>query len=222
VERPKSSFSYYCYETREPDQTCTRETVVLSSSRPLGWDGVAAEVGRSRSWEPVGLAMVGHYLAINPLLAEVTRGGSSGPLYSDGLLIALVSRLARAFGCSPATSLPAGALSTERLTLVIEAIEDRIDHRLTVDELAAVAGLSPAHFAREFKRTTRETPHAFVVRRRLERARQLLIDGCSITDVALRCGFNDQAHLSRAFKGKFGLPPGAFARSVRGKHRRGR
>jgi AraC family transcriptional regulator len=274
----------------------TRDTVVLASSRQLGWDGAAAELGRSRAWEPVEVAVAGHYLAINvdskplpmedrnggecrrvaippdsfqiipanmpfttrilkpahygaveislpkvrhllgcdlqvqpalgvvdeplaevvrALLAEVARGGSSGPLYADGLLIAVVSRLAYALGCSPARSTPVGALSTERLRRVTEAIEDRIDQRLTVGELAAVTGLSPAHFAREFKRATHETPHAFVLRRRLERARQLLIDGCSIADAAHRCGFSDQAHLSRAFKEKFGVTPGVFARASR-------
>ncbi len=95
---------------------------------------------------------------------------------------------------------------------MIEAIEDRIAS-LTVGELAAVIGLSPAHFAREFKRATRETPHTFVLRRRLERARQLLIEGCPISEAAQRCGFSDQPHLTRAFKERYGLSPGVFVRT---------
>lgn len=273
-----------------------RDTVVLTSSRPLDWEGAVAESGRSSAWEPTELTMAGHYLAINlaskplpmevrsdgklrrvtllpdtfqispakvpftmrilkpshygaveislpkirrllgydiemrpalgvvdqplarvvrALLAEVRSGGASGPLYSDGLLIAIVSRMGCALGGPALPSATAGALSTKRLTLVTEAIEDRIHERLTVEELAAVTGLSPAHFAREFKRATQETPHAFVLRRRLERARQLLIDGWSIANAAQRCGFADQAHLSRAFKQRFGVPPGGFVRSPR-------
>ena len=290
-----SSFRYY-RKTGERDETLLRDTLVLTSSRQLGWEGAVAESGRSRAWEPTELTTAGHYLAINlapqplpievrdggesrrvilppdsfqispanvpftmrilepshygaleisrpkirrllgrdlelppglgvideplarivrELLAEVGRGGSSGPLYSEGLLIAVASRVAFALGRGGAGLPAASAFSTKRLAVVIEAIEDRIHLRLTVEELAAVAGLSPAHFAREFKRATHETPHAFILRRRLERARQLLVDGCSIAQVADQCGFADQPHLSRAFKERFGVPPRVFVRSFR-------
>jgi AraC-like DNA-binding protein len=296
VKRTGPSFSFYHSKTGEPDELVSRETVVLASSRPLGWDGAVAESGTSSVWEPTDLALAGHYLAINldskplptetrtgrdfrrvtfppgsfqispagqpftmrilkpsrfgavelslpkvrrllghdielrpglavvdeplnevvrALLAEVARGGSSGPLYAEGLLSAIVSRLACAFSCSAKASARGAPLSGERLTRVKEAIEDRIDRRLTVEELATIAGLSTAHFAREFKRATQETPHAFVLRVRLERARQLLLHGSSIADAAHRCGFSDQAHLSRAFRERFGVTPGVFARTSR-------
>lgn len=105
------------------------------------------------------------------------------------------------------------ALVPDRLRLVIERIEDLLGAAVTVEELAAIADLSPAHFARELKRCTRETPHAFITRRRLERARQELMNGKSIVAVAHDLGFCDQAHLSRLFKRHFGVTPGVFVRA---------
>jgi AraC family transcriptional regulator len=140
------------------------------------------------------------------LAREAFEGSPSGPLFTDGLAIALASRLARRAGLRMAR--PAAA----SLKRVLEKIEDTLAEPMTIDELAAVAGLSTAHFAREFKRHTNETPHAFVVRRRLERARQLLVAGGPIAEIATACGFSDQAHLSRLFKRRFGVTPGAFAR----------
>jgi AraC family transcriptional regulator len=172
-------------------------------------------LGRDLGLEPA-LGVVDEPLSevLRTLLAEIVRGGSSGSLYADGLLVAIISRLASAFGTCPQAS-SKGALSGERLDRITEAINDRLAERLTVEELATIAGLSPAHFARAFKRTMHETPHALVLRNRLERARGLLLEGTSIVDTALRCGFSDQAHLSRAFKQRFGVTPGTMRASRR-------
>jgi AraC family transcriptional regulator len=296
MNRPAPSFSFYHSKTEEEGEKLQRDTVVLASSYDLGWNGAAAEVGRSRAWEPVELASAGHYLAINldskplpmetrdgrkrrrvalppgsfqitpagvpftmrilkpsrfgaveislarirellgydlqlepglgivdealaevmlSLLAEVVRGGSSGPLYAEGLLIAIVSRLAYAHGPGPPAQGRDQSLSTKRLSQVTEAVESRLTEPLTVEELAKVAQLSPAQFTHDLLRATRETPQAFVLRRRLERARQLLLDGSSIAAVAHRCGFLNEAHLSGPFKERFGVTPSVLVRGSR-------
>jgi AraC family transcriptional regulator len=156
---------------------------------------------------------------LRALLFEVSTGGGSGALFADSLAVALVTRLAVLSGAEAAIGLARGLLP-QRLKMVIERIEDLLGAAVTVEELAAIAQLSPAHFAREFKRCTKETPHGFVTRRRLERARQQLLKGKSIVEVANDLGFCDQAHLSRLFKRHFGLTPGAFVRSTGGKRRR--
>lgn len=149
------------------------------------------------------------------LLAEVTARGVTGILYVESLVIAFIHRLASISGIREKSIAPCGALMPPRLRLVIERVEDAIGSAFSVEELAELAGLSPAHFAREFKRAMRETPHAFVTRRRLERAQQLLLVGRSISEVASECGFCDQAHLSRLFKQRFGTTPGSFIKSLR-------
>jgi AraC family transcriptional regulator len=151
---------------------------------------------------------------VRALLSEVRSGGQSGPLFADGLTTAIISRLGRLFGSAANQREQSGAIES-RLKRVLERIEDCVGDRLTVASLAEVAGLSPAHFAREFKRCMNETPHAFVMRRRLDRARQMMAAGASLTDVATDCGFADQAHLSRLFKQQFGVTPTAFVRIAR-------
>lgn len=156
---------------------------------------------------------------VDALVLEAKTGGASGPLFADALGVAVASRLARRFGRTPRSASCQGALDS-RLNMVLEKLEDTIAQSPSVDELAAVAGLSPAHFAREFKRCTRWTPHAFLMERRLQRARQMLGAGHSIADSALACGFCDQPHLGRAFKKRFGVTPSAFLRATQDGPRR--
>jgi AraC family transcriptional regulator len=156
---------------------------------------------------------------VDALVLEAKTGGASGPLFADSLGVAVASRLARRFGQTPPIASRRGALDS-RLKMVLEKLEDTIAQSPSVDELAAVAGLSPAHFAREFKRCTCWTPHAFLMERRIQRARQMLAAGHSIADSAFACGFSDQPHLGRAFKKRFGATPNAFVRATKDASRR--
>jgi AraC family transcriptional regulator len=144
------------------------------------------------------------------LLHEAATGGAAGRPYRDALTLALVARLAGLFElAAPA----ADAFTAERLAVTCALVDAHLADRLTVKSLASRSGLSQAHFSRAFKRGTGETPHAFVMRRRLEHAHALLADGGSIVDAAASSGFADQAHLSRLFKRRYLLTPGAFARA---------
>jgi len=153
---------------------------------------------------------------VRALVDETRSCGDSGVLYAESVGSAIAARLVRRFAAREAATEPMGVLTRPRLARVVDKIEASLADAITVDELATVVGVSPAHFAREFKRCTREAPHAFVLRRRLERAQRLLADGRCIAEAAVECGFTDQAHLTRAFKKRYGVTPGAFVRQVRG------
>jgi AraC family transcriptional regulator len=74
--------------------------------------------------------------------------------------------------------------------------------------------LSPAHFSRAFKETIGRAPHRYLLTMRLEKARRLLEKrDVSLSDVAQRTGFSDQAHLTRLFKREFGTTPGSVLRA---------
>jgi AraC family transcriptional regulator len=110
-----------------------------------------------------------------------------------------------------------GALPRTRLRAVVEYIEECLDDRLSLEQMAAVAHLSPYHFARQFKASTGLPPHQYVIARRVERARQLLQAGTdlSLADVAAHAGFSDQSQLTHHFKRLVGVTPGQFRMSAR-------
>jgi AraC-like DNA-binding protein len=85
-----------------------------------------------------------------------------------------------------------------------------------VADLSALVQRSEAHFSRSFRRTFGHSPHAFVVRRRVELAGQhMLQTGAPLSDIALRCGFVDQAHLCKHFRKLTGETPAAWRRARR-------
>jgi len=86
---------------------------------------------------------------------------------------------------------------------------------LTLDELAAAAGLSRYYFLRAFRREVGVTPHANLTGRRIAAAKGLLAGAQPLSEVALACGFYDQSHFSRSFKGCTGVTPGQYRQGVR-------
>jgi AraC family transcriptional regulator len=102
------------------------------------------------------------------------------------------------------------AWQIRRLNVFIEA---RLDQPIHLKELGAISKLSTAYFSRAFKLTFRETPHAYIVRHRLERAETLMLTtDLLLSDIAARCGFADQAHLCRVFRQQYAKSPAAWRR----------
>jgi AraC-like DNA-binding protein len=93
-------------------------------------------------------------------------------------------------------------------------LRDRWDQRITLAELAAVAGLSRFELVRRFGEQNGVTPHAFQSNLRIDHARRLLAEGVAPAAVAAACGFADQPHLTRVFKRAVGVSPGRYARAA--------
>jgi AraC-like DNA-binding protein len=107
----------------------------------------------------------------------------------------------------------AGQLHDWQVRRVCEYIDARLGTRIRVSDLSAIAHRSEYHFARAFKRTFGETPHDYLVRRRVELASQMMLMGdAPLSEIALTCGFSDQAHLSKRFRQYIGQTPGAWRR----------
>ena len=143
------------------------------------------------------------------------RLGPAAGLLLDGLALQLLALLS---GEEGAALSPVGEARAEdaRVGRVLEFIDARLGDRLTVAELAAVACLSPSHFARAFKATTGEAVWAFVQRRRCERARELLLaTRLPLAEVAHQTGFASQSHLTTSLRGRYGATPGALRRDAR-------
>ncbi len=96
---------------------------------------------------------------------------------------------------------------------VVQCLETHFDEDLSLDMLAAQAQLSRSYFAQAFRQATGYSPHHYLLRVRLSRARQLLSrenKEISLSEIAVACGFFDQAHFSRHFRRFFGTTPTAF------------
>jgi len=93
-------------------------------------------------------------------------------------------------------------------------MHEHLARDISLQDLAAVVRLSPFHFARMFKQSTGVTPHQYLVRCRVMRAKELLLaNRHSVADVAAQVGFCDQSHLAGHFKRVVGLTPRVFVRT---------
>jgi len=151
--------------------------------------------------------------------AELTADGAGGRLAAESLANLLAVHLIR-HATAPRSPQRGrdGMLPRARLRAVVEHVEEHLVAGPSLDEMAAVARLSPYHFARQFKAATGLPPHQYVIARRVERARELLRAGTdlSLADVAASAGFSDQSQLTRHFKRTVGVTPGRFRASSRG------
>lgn len=147
------------------------------------------------------------------LLAELEAEGPGGRLYADSLANLLAVHLLRhytAAGVGAPQSFR-GGLSGRRLRQVKAFIADHYESDLSLEELARVGGMSTFHFAREFKRTTGTTPHQYLIKFRVERAKALLTESeIPLVEVSARSGFSHQSHFTRLFRRLTGTTPGAF------------
>jgi AraC-like DNA-binding protein len=99
---------------------------------------------------------------------------------------------------------------------VREYVETHLSDSIELAALAAIAGLSVYHFARAFKQSAGVTPHHYLIRRRVERAQEMLArTQLPLPEIALITGFSDQSHLARHFRQLLGTSPGQFRRSLR-------
>jgi AraC family transcriptional regulator len=108
-----------------------------------------------------------------------------------------------------------GALAPWQIARVRAFIDENLHRTIHVKDLSTVAQRSPAHFSRSFKQALGEPPHAYVVRRRLERASHLMItSSASLSEIALSVGFSDRAHMSRLLRQVFGQSPSRWRRDL--------
>jgi len=109
------------------------------------------------------------------------------------------------------TSADGHALPRCRLRRVTEYIQQNLDKKLTLAELAAVVCMSPYHFAHLFKDSTGVPPHRFVVRQRIARARGVLATPeLSIAQISRMVGFRTPSHFTTVFRRVLGITPGTY------------
>jgi AraC family transcriptional regulator len=146
--------------------------------------------------------------------AEMIAGFPSGRLFLDSVEQAIAAALVNghAVGHRP-VQIYQGGLGSARLRKIKELVDAKIEDDLSLNEMAQSVELSTAHFARMFRKSTGETPHQFVLRQKVERAREMLRSAeTRILDVAVACGFKTQQHFARVFRGICGISPAEYRR----------
>jgi AraC family transcriptional regulator len=109
---------------------------------------------------------------------------------------------------------PRGGLAPWQIRRVKTHIDANLDATLRVKELADLVKLSPFHFCRAFRDSFGDSPHGYVMRRRVERAQGLLLTtNASLGQIALDCGLADQAHFNKLFRRFVGESPGMWRRA---------
>jgi AraC family transcriptional regulator len=141
--------------------------------------------------------------------AEMVAGFPSGRLFMDSVEQAMAVTLVEGHAVRHRpVQIYRGGLGSARLRRIRELVHAKMGDDLSLDEMAQSIGLSTAHFARMFRKSTGETPHQFVLRQRVERAKAMLrVPDARVLDVAVACGFTTQQHFAQVFRDVCGVSP---------------
>ena len=141
--------------------------------------------------------------------AEMVAGFPNGRLFLDSVEQAMAVALVKGHAVRHRpVQIYRGGLGSARLRRIKELVHAKTGDDLSLDEMAQSIGLSTAHFARMFRKSTGETPYQFVLRQRVERATAMLgAPDARILDVAVACGFKTQQHFAKVFRDACGVSP---------------
>ena len=153
------------------------------------------------------------------MLAADEIGGPVGQLYADCIGTAIVARLVNlASGTAATVGTKLSALPRWRLKRAIDYVESHLDEPVSLAQLATAAGLSRMHFAAQFRTATGLRPHEYLLRRRIERAQDMLAGAdMPIVEIALSVGFQAQSHFTTVFKRFTGQSPLAWRQTQGGR-----
>lgn len=177
-------------------------------------DGVSNAIGLQPRWK-LRDARLGALLAA--LNAERIAGFPSGRLFLDSVELALAAALVNGYAAwyRPVQTYR-GGLGAARLRRVKEFVHAKMEQDLTLYDMAQSVEFSTAHFSRMFRHSTGETPHQFVLRQRIERAKEILrMADAPVNIAAVACGFKSQQHFARVFRQMSGFTPTEYRREFR-------
>ena len=150
------------------------------------------------------------------LVGELREPTANGSLYVDAMADAVSLHLLSRKRTTPDRSTSHGPLPRGTARRVVDRIESAIEAGVSLEELASLARLSRTHFSRCFRASYGTSPHQYLMRRRIERAKELLqANGKDLAVIAMECGFASQSHFSDAFKSAAGITPKMFRGSSR-------
>jgi AraC family transcriptional regulator len=186
------------------------------------YDSVVAEM---YGCDPAAAEIVPRFAMTDPLLEQLAvaihtalrDGTAEDGLYIDSLAQMIAAHLARfhSVRSRPVRLAAPDGIPGWRMRRLTAYIEEHLDGNLSLETMAAQVDVSPLYLARAFKVAMGQSPHQYVLTRRLERAKELLRNtDMPIVDVALACGFSSQSHLSNWFVRLVGVSPALYRRGT--------
>lgn len=170
--------------------------------------------------DPDHIQLVPHFATPDPLVHQIglalktalENQGNGSRLYAESMVNALIIHLLQHYSAQPPSLRDYyGGLPKHKFRQVVDYIHEHLAQDLGLEELATVVQMSSHYFCQRFKQSTGMTPHQYVIRCRVERAKELLLQGeLKIAEIAGKVGFVDQSHLSRHFKRLIGITPKTF------------
>jgi len=169
--------------------------------------------------------LVPRFAILDPMLEQLAiaistalhDGTAEDGLYIDAIAHMMAAHLARSHSSRsrPARATPAKPIAGWKMRRLVEFIEENLDNDLSLHAMAEEVEISPLYLARAFKAAVGQSPHQYVLARRIERARELLRNtSMPVVDVAMAVGFSSQSHLSHWFLRQVGVSPAAYRRQV--------
>lgn len=150
------------------------------------------------------------------LMAELEAGGTDSRLYAESMATALSAHLLRRY-CSHPEKVKdyTGRLPNYKLKQAVNYINEHLDQNLTLAEIASAVRMSPNYFACLFKQSTGLTPHQYVMKCRIEKAKQLLChQELALVEICQEVGFASQSHFTRVFRQYTNTTPKAYRKAL--------
>lgn len=186
-------------------------TVVFLS--PALVDEVARESGMKH------VELVEEYAALDPVVwhlvrdlrAELRQHHRLATAHLESVAMVLARHILKTYAATPWPTRKHGGLPRYKLRRAVEYIRENIDNDISFRDVAAHLDMSAYHFAHMFKHSTGEPPHRYIVRCRVDRAKELLsATRLPIADVAFEVGYKSQSHFTTCFGKLVGITPAAF------------
>jgi len=195
--------------------TSTELIVFALDSRFVSEVATEAGLSISRGHQRIGFRDTTLSKLVRIIEEEITVCEAASPLFVDHLTYALTLRLLSHDVNTRGTLIRDRSVPHRSLDRVFELMRSSLCAELDLKILAEASGFSRNHFLRIFYAATKCTPHRFLIQMRIDKAQSMMRDkSLSLLDIAVSCGFNSNAHLSRAFRQILGITPREYRRSL--------
>jgi len=150
---------------------------------------------------------------MDTLALEIGSGNPAGPAFLQTVVTALIQHTVRSTLEPPQLARKRGGLSAPQLRAILDTIDATLTERPSLIGLAASLNVSTRYFCRAFRASTGLSPHQFILRRRVERARAMIeAGGMSLSEVAIAAGFADHSQMAATFRKVLDVSPSHFTR----------